>query len=72
MERSHFEHYRKYNESLCFWSSPNQNKKQKKNNLYCLNRLGSRELHQIQIYGKGRYKIKSFSVQNTKQYFFYE
>ena len=47
-------------------------KNKNKNNLYCLNRLGSRELHQIQIYGKGRYKIKSFSVQNTKQYFFYE
>ena len=47
MERSYFELYRKFNESLYFfWSSSNQ---KKKNNLYCLNKLWSRELYQIQI-----------------------
>ena len=72
----------------------------KKSNLYCLNKLRSRELYQIQIkiqktavalwrmfqqiwfrlevsisfttYGNCRYKIKSFSVQNTKQNSFCE
>ena len=75
----------------------------KKNNLYCLNKLGSREVYQIQIsekhekptsklyyeryfnefdsierqyifyhYGNCPHKIKSFSVQNTKQYYFCE
>ena len=76
----------------------------KKNNLYCLNKLGRRELYQIQIsekykktqlrscavkgistvlvstgrqyifyhFGDCRHKVKSFSVQNSKQYSFCE
>ena len=43
MERSYFELYRKFNESLYFWSSSNYKK-----NLYCLNKLESKELYQIQ------------------------
>ena len=45
MEISCFELYRKFSESLYFRSSSNL----KKNNFYCLNKLGSRELYQIQI-----------------------
>ena len=44
MERLYFELHRKFNEFLYFWSSSNY----KQNNLYCLNKLGSRELYQIQ------------------------
>ena len=43
MERLYFELYRKFNESLYFWSFSNFKK------LCCLNKLGSRELYQIQI-----------------------
>ena len=43
MERSYFELHRKFNESLYFWSSSNYKK-----NLYCLNKLESKELYQIQ------------------------
>ena len=96
MDRSYFELYKKFNQSLYFWSSSNQkttytawtsceaeNYIKYKYPKSAKNQLHSCTMNDISIFliSSGsqyifyhecncRYKIKSFSVQNTKKYSF--
>ena len=64
MERSYFELYNKFNESLYFWSS--LKKQIKKKQLILLEHVGNRELYQIQISGKTKNQLGSCTMKDME------